>query len=908
MRSGYVGIYNQGSTCYLNSVIQALYHLPVFRTQIFNLPDVEKGSVALALRDVFAQLEMRNRDITTTELTKAFGWSAQEAAVQHDVHELMQQLFDSLETTLKETPQKDMIRDLFGGSMIYRSRAVDGAEYLSDRLEDFYDVELVVQNKQNIGESLREFSSGERIEGVLIELTSGADPTPHTIERSQYFLDCPKVLLVHPNRVAFDMETYELVTLRHVWSFDPNLSLTNFVVDHNTLHLDMESREKWKGISHRTHLGANYSLRSILTHAGDATIGHYYVYVNFDGEWVRFNDEVVESATEEEVLKSAFGGQAIQSRYRLFDNERASLLVYVNDDIKDSLLEETPPPSAIVELGRHIQEERTKKQETRRVNYFLCDQSVVDVLDGVYGASNRLQREMSVHFLPGQDECAALITAAAKELQVAPGQIRIFGWYDEGLFPWAAANFIGHPHHSPFYSTLFVDVLPAAEAVDYAAEEDAAAPMAVAEPFIAFLRRCESRHDSNVPVTIIRSRAELKARLPRDAIVYRYHSEPKCLDPVTSADRLLCGANLIYTHHRSYKDVVNAYLKQRRLVRTKVFLYDDYTGKQTEVFEIQVLESTSYPALQAGLYEKMIESKKVLPLPPSHEHVAFFKGNDKANYAFAMPMAAFSIHWNKCDHTLRDVWGFVQREHRIVMTILPMPLQKIDLRVLVTYNGGYSVMPHVYLPVRDGNVTFRELLELLLQQLGSCLPACDAAAYSEQLNGRGRYLRLLRIRRGELVEVAEELDTSINHESHDEIVLDRLTPARPGFALVNVLFCRRRSGEYYFGLPTNINVNTSFQEQGDVLLRRIIQKLNYPDEEEAVKKWILCVMNVRSRKTRTASKKEVLADLLREVGGAPFVFVVDRPLCLHLDGVEEENHRVESIVIKSTSKTDLSAV
>jgi ubiquitin carboxyl-terminal hydrolase 7 len=34
---GYIGIRNQGATCYLNSLVQALYHIGDFRKSIFNL-------------------------------------------------------------------------------------------------------------------------------------------------------------------------------------------------------------------------------------------------------------------------------------------------------------------------------------------------------------------------------------------------------------------------------------------------------------------------------------------------------------------------------------------------------------------------------------------------------------------------------------------------------------------------------------------------------------------------------------------------------------------------------------------------------------------------------------------------------------------------------------------------------
>ncbi|KAK7197093.1 ubiquitin hydrolase [Novymonas esmeraldas] len=898
MRSGYVGIYNQGSTCYLNSVIQALYHLPAFRTRIFNLPTVQQDSAALALRDVFAQLEVRNRNITTTELTKAFGWSAQEAAVQHDVHELMQQLFDSLETTLKETPEKDMIRNLFGGLMIYRSRAVDGVDYLSDRLEDFYDVELVVQNKSNIEESLREFASGERIEGVSVELTPGAAATPHTIERSQHFVDCPKVLLVHPNRVAFDMETYDLVTLRNVWSFESSLTLASHVVDEASLKLDKESREKWQKLSRRTHHGATYSLRSILTHAGDATIGHYYVYVNFDGEWVRFNDEVVESATEEEVRKSAFGGQSTQSRYRLFDNERASLLLYVNDDVKEELLREEPPPSAILEVGRSIEEERARKEETRSMWYYVCDKSIVDVLDGVNGASDKLQRKISVRLSPGKDEEATFAAAVATELQVEPARVRLFVYDRHGLSPWSAGQTLRRSHDSYYYPTIFVDVAPATE-------EDTAE----AEPFVAFLRYIESPEDRDVPLAVVRSMADLQAAIPRDALLCESRGSLQHLTAITSRSQIVCGANLLCTPQHAGSETVRAYLRHRQLVPTKVFLYDDFSAEQTELFQLAIADTTTYATLQASLHKSMSESKKCPPPPPSHHHIAFFAANDRVSYAFAMPMADSRIfHGNKYTTTLRDLWGPAQQEPKLVMTVLPMPLGLVDLTVPVVFNGGYNNMPHIYVPKEGGTVTFRELLELTVRQLGPRLRPAAVKGYEQQLAGQARQLRLLRVRRGELLEAVEELDAPIDLNVRADIVLDKLSPTLPGYELVNVLFCRRRSGEYYFGLPTNICVNANLGEPCDVLLRRIVKKLGHPDLEEAMRRWILCVMNVKSRKTRTASKREVLRDLVTEIGGAPFYFVVDRPQCLQLDDVEEEEHRQEAIVIKSASKADLSSL
>ncbi|KPA82536.1 putative ubiquitin hydrolase putativecysteine peptidase Clan CA family C19 [Leptomonas pyrrhocoris] len=904
MRSGYVGIYNQGSTCYLNSVIQALYHLPAFRTQVFNLPNVESDAVSLALREIFAQLELRNRNITTTDLTKAFGWSAQEAAVQHDVHELMQQLFDSLETALKETPEKNLIRDMFGGLMIYRSKAVDGANYLSDRLEDFYDVELVVRDRTNIEESLQQFSSGEKIDGVSVEVTAGAAPTPHTIERSQHFLDCPKVLLIHPNRVAFDTETYELVTLRNVWSFETKLSLASYLMNDTALKLDKESREKMAKITHRTHLGANYTLRSILTHAGDATIGHYYVYVNFDGEWVRFNDEIVEAATEEDVRKSAFGGQPIQSRYRLFDNERASLLLYVNDDVRDEVLRETPPPQEILDLGRLMEDERTRTLETRKFNYYVCDASIVDVFDGVDGASEKYLKQLTARVPQGKPSGPVLAIALAQELHVAPTQLRLY-YRDHAQFhPWSTVESVRNPYDS-HYPHLYVDVAPPEAALATPQNTEAVGDV----PVLAFLRGVTANCGVDVPVQVVRSIPELRHALPPHCYVYTYRKSAAQPRRITMESDVVTGDNILYYVGEDADVVVAKFIRNRRLIKTRVFLYDDNTGTEKEVLWLRMEESAGYGTLQRTLFKEIGISGAILHKPASPDHIGFFSPETKTSYAFSMPIPdSYAIQQSVYEMTLADLWGRGEQNHKLVMTILPLPLPDIDLSQCIILNSGYKNMPHVYLSRHVEVVTFRLLLRLAVQQLGSQMRESVLSSYTDQLAGKSKAVRLLWVIRGEIKKVVEDEEEEVPLVRHGNLVLDKLSPTLPGYARYDVLFCRRRSGERFFGLPTNIIVKAELSEQGEVVLRRIVKRLGYPNVEEAMKKWILCVMNTTSRKTRTAGMKEVLSDLVKDVCGAPFVFVVDRPQMLLLDGVDEADRHQESIVIKSSSKTDLSAL
>lgn len=84
-----VGLYNQGATCYLNSLIQALFMTAEFREAVFNwVYDKEKDGessacMPLQLQLLFCEMQQRKvRAASTRALTKSFGWTGTEAFTQ----------------------------------------------------------------------------------------------------------------------------------------------------------------------------------------------------------------------------------------------------------------------------------------------------------------------------------------------------------------------------------------------------------------------------------------------------------------------------------------------------------------------------------------------------------------------------------------------------------------------------------------------------------------------------------------------------------------------------------------------------------------------------------------------------------------------------------------------------------
>ena len=111
---GYVGIHNQGATCYLNSLLQSLFFTPEFRTALLfrweYVPGVHPPPllcIPYQLQLLFARLLCSVRPaVETAALTKSFRWTDAESFRQHDIQELMRVLFAALEKTLAKKTSK----------------------------------------------------------------------------------------------------------------------------------------------------------------------------------------------------------------------------------------------------------------------------------------------------------------------------------------------------------------------------------------------------------------------------------------------------------------------------------------------------------------------------------------------------------------------------------------------------------------------------------------------------------------------------------------------------------------------------------------------------------------------------------------------------------------------------------
>lgn len=74
--TGFVGLKNQGATCYMNSLLQTLYFTNRLRKAVYQMPtesDDSSKCVAFALQRVFYELQFNDKPVGTKKLTKSFG-------------------------------------------------------------------------------------------------------------------------------------------------------------------------------------------------------------------------------------------------------------------------------------------------------------------------------------------------------------------------------------------------------------------------------------------------------------------------------------------------------------------------------------------------------------------------------------------------------------------------------------------------------------------------------------------------------------------------------------------------------------------------------------------------------------------------------------------------------------------
>ncbi|RXK41314.1 ubiquitin carboxyl-terminal hydrolase 7 [Tremella mesenterica] len=374
--TGYVGLKNQGATCYMNSLLQSLFCTNYFRKAVYQIPtdgDIPSESLSLALQRVFYHLQTSNQPVGTNELTKSFGWKSLDSFMQHDVQEFSRILQDKLEIKMKGTPAEGSIPRLFKGQMKNYIKCIN-VDFESSVVEDYYDIQLTIKGIKNLHESFRDYIAVETLDGDNRYQAEGLGL--QEAKKGVIFRSFPPVLHLQLRRFEYDIDKDALVKINDRHEFPFEIDLAEFLEDSAD-----------RSVSH------NYKLHGVLVHSGDLHGGHYFALIKpeKDGRWFKFDDDRVTPVTDKEVLEDNFGGDMIngvipqhqraQARtLKKFTN--AYMLVYIRETELDTVMapftEADTPPHLKARLDAEREQLEAKRREKDEQHLYLTAKVITD--------------------------------------------------------------------------------------------------------------------------------------------------------------------------------------------------------------------------------------------------------------------------------------------------------------------------------------------------------------------------------------------------------------------------------------------------------------------------------------------------------------------------------------------------
>ncbi|KAK8888299.1 hypothetical protein M9Y10_039365 [Tritrichomonas musculus] len=287
--TGYVGLINKSATCYMNSVLQLLFHIPAFRRLIYSIPYAADIKIPHALQRLFCLLQLSPASVSTQELIESFGWTQRESFVEHDIQEFIRVLLSNLEEKLKNTDLDGKVAEIFRGTMTHYIKCLN-VDYQSNNQEDFYDVSVTVRGFKTLQDSLLSSVADERLDGDNQYNTEefGKQDAVMGYKISKL----PPVLHFHLTRFEYSPTSITgLAKVKDSFEFPPQLDMAPYV------------SETCEG-------DTKYELYSVLVHLGDSNGGHYISYCRPTTEqrWFRFNDEYIEEVDSTAAINNNFGG------------------------------------------------------------------------------------------------------------------------------------------------------------------------------------------------------------------------------------------------------------------------------------------------------------------------------------------------------------------------------------------------------------------------------------------------------------------------------------------------------------------------------------------------------------------------------------------------------------------------
>ena len=346
------GLKNQGATCYQNSFLQLLYSVDSFRFGLMksritveqaqaiaaatpnnsisalqnaqvtpfispnavgrtlNKPrDARLASIVYQIQSMFAHLQLSQKHYYDTyDFNQSLrDWNGQPVNPneQKDVNEFGSQLFNLLETELKDAQQAAFLSQSFRGLIMHQIISKE-CEHTVEREEPFYMISLTVKNKRTLQQSLDLFVTGDVLDGDNKYMCGSCGTKVDALKRSCFY-QLPSHLILHLKRFEFDFDTMRKVKVNSYLEFPMEINVYNYTRE--GLHHLEHPNDTPQDVTHPADY-YTYVLSGILVHSGQAEAGHYWSYSRSPDtdEWTEYNDTIVKPFDSKLIPQMCFGG------------------------------------------------------------------------------------------------------------------------------------------------------------------------------------------------------------------------------------------------------------------------------------------------------------------------------------------------------------------------------------------------------------------------------------------------------------------------------------------------------------------------------------------------------------------------------------------------------------------------
>jgi ubiquitin C-terminal hydrolase len=360
----HVGLVNQGGTCYMNSLLQQLYHTPAFADGLLSIDSNALGADGAAPSDnenmlfqlqvLFGYLRLsQKRFYDTLSFCQSFiDYDGHPISLfeQKDINEFAGMLFDKLESN---PDCAALLARTLRVKAVWKTRSTE-TPYRSDREETFYMVTVEVKDKACLEDSLDLYVAEELFSGDNKLEDPDAGRKVDALRRCA-FRELPPTLIIHLKRFEFDLETMDRKKVNDLITFPLDLDMFPYTEEGlaakeaklrgGGLGLDDDSLASPAGLAGgsgaRPESYYRYKLKGVVAHVGAIDRGHYYSFINAhphgthgsggsggggggsgsgggargngrDGggdRWLEFNDRSVLPFSAEAIAAECFGGE-----------------------------------------------------------------------------------------------------------------------------------------------------------------------------------------------------------------------------------------------------------------------------------------------------------------------------------------------------------------------------------------------------------------------------------------------------------------------------------------------------------------------------------------------------------------------------------------------------------------------